>query len=126
MAGESEKEKLPETSSSGGGTPAGTTQPPAAVVDPAKWGTQVMGQPAAPGSHPDNSKAASWITEEDQQSSYYNQNYQQQHHPYLMYSPVVDKPNDNPFESVVHMFNSWSHKAETIARNIWHNRMFSL
>lgn len=123
MAGASEKEKLPESSSSGGATAAGTTQPPA-VVDPAKWGTHVMGQPAAPGSHPDNSKAALWRTEE---SSYYNQNHQQQyHHPYLMYSPVVDKPNDNPFESVVHMFNSWSHKAETVARNIWHNRMFSL
>lgn len=113
MAGASEKEKAPESS---GGAPAGTTEP-AGVVDPAKWGTQVMGQPAAPGSHPDNQRAALWRAE-DQQQSYYNN--QQHHHPYLMYSPV-DKPNDNPFESVVHMFNSWSHKAETIARNIWHN-----
>lgn len=84
-----------------------------------KWGTHVMGEPAAPASHPDNQKAAALWRAGEEQAQGQGQSWQQ---PYILYSPV-DKPNDNPFESVVHMFNSWSHKAESIARNIWHNRM---
>jgi hypothetical protein len=77
-----------------------------------KWGTHIMGAPAAPTVHPDNQKAALW-TAADHQQIY--------HQPYVVYSPV-DKPSNNPFEPVIHVFNNWSRKAETIARNIWHNR----
>ena len=73
--------------------------------DQAKWGTRIMGQPAAPTTHPDNQRAASWVN---------------QHYPYVVYSPVV-KPRENPCESVIHRFNSWSHRAENVAKNIWHN-----
>ncbi|KAL6961811.1 hypothetical protein U1Q18_045102 [Sarracenia purpurea var. burkii] len=72
-----------------------------------------MGPPAVPTVHPDNQKAATWSAAD-------HQLYFHQHHPYLQYSPV-DKPNNNPLESVIHMFNSWSREAETIARNIWHH-----
>lgn len=79
-----------------------------------KWGTHIMGAPAVPSVHPDNQKAAFWRAA-DHQEIY--------HQPYVVYSPV-DKPSHNPFEPVIHMFNTWSTKAETIARNIWHNRKF--
>lgn len=101
-------------------TPPSSSTPPAAVAggapssgdDPTKWGTHVMGHPAAPASHPDNQKAAAMWRAEEQQHPY--------HQPYLVYSPV-DKPADTPYQSIVHMFNSWSNKAETMARNVWHN-----
>ncbi|KAL5552551.1 hypothetical protein UlMin_039952 [Ulmus minor] len=76
-----------------------------------KWGTHVMGAPAAPSAHPDNQKAATWNAGDQRQIV---------HQPYVQCSPV-DKPTNNPFELVIDMFNSWSRKAETIARNIWHN-----
>ncbi|XP_052187795.1 GEM-like protein 5 [Diospyros lotus] len=41
-------------------------------------------------------------------------------HPYLQFSPL-EKPSNMPCEHVVDKFNSWSRKAETIARNIWNN-----
>ncbi|CDP15741.1 unnamed protein product [Coffea canephora] len=75
--------------------------------DQAKWGTRIMAQPAAPTTHPDNQRAASWRAEDQQ-------------HPYVVYSPV-EKPSDNPLESVVHIFNCWSYRAETVAKNIWYN-----
>lgn len=43
--------------------------------------------------------------------------------PYLVYSPVV-KPNNNPIDSVSHVFNSWTNKADTMARNVWRNCEF--
>lgn len=73
-----------------------------------KWGTHVMGAPAAPTVHPDNQKAALWNAADHQQ-------------PYVQYEPV-EKPTTNPLEPVINLFHSWSTKAETIARNIWHNR----
>ncbi|KAJ9709592.1 hypothetical protein PVL29_001193 [Vitis rotundifolia] len=79
--------------------------------DAKKWGTHVMGAPAVPTVHPDNQKAALWRADEHQQIY---------HQPYVQYSPV-EKPSNNPFEPVIQTFNSWSRKAETIARNIWHN-----
>ncbi|KAG2240273.1 hypothetical protein Bca52824_090916 [Brassica carinata] len=30
-------------------------------------------------------------------------------------------PSNNPLEPVIGMFHTWSRKAETVARNIWHN-----
>lgn len=72
-----------------------------------KWGTHVMGAPAAPTVHPDNQKAAMW-------------NAADHHQPYVQYEPV-EKPTTNPLEPVINLFHSWSTKAETIARNIWHN-----
>ncbi|PIN02119.1 hypothetical protein CDL12_25370 [Handroanthus impetiginosus] len=79
-----------------------------------KWGTHVMGSPAAPTVHPDNQQAALWQAQGPPQQYYHNQ------HPYVVFSPV-EKSADSPFECVVNTFNSWSHKAEEIARNIWHN-----
>lgn len=107
MTGTPEENKsYPETPSSP------KAKEPEVQPDSQKWGTHVMGPPAAPEVHPDNQKAALWTPEGPHQ--YYH------HHPYLVYSPV-DKPADNPFEYAVNVFNSWSHKTETIARNIWHN-----
>ncbi|KAF2288353.1 hypothetical protein GH714_006972 [Hevea brasiliensis] len=90
--------------------PSQPHQPPS-KQEAEKWGTHVMGSPAAPTLHPDNQKAASWNAADHQQI------YQQ---PYLVYSPV-EKPSNNPFEPVIQAFNTWSRKAENIARNIWHN-----
>ncbi|KAJ8773599.1 hypothetical protein K2173_005845 [Erythroxylum novogranatense] len=84
---------------------------PATEEESKKWGTHIMGPPAAPAVHPDNQKAASWNAGQHQQV------YQQ---PYVVYSPV-DKPNNNPLQPVIHLFDTWSRKAENIARNIWHN-----
>ncbi|KAK6160461.1 hypothetical protein DH2020_003842 [Rehmannia glutinosa] len=84
-----------------------------------KWGTHIMGAPAAPTVHPDNQQAALWQAHGPAQQYYHNQQ------PYLVYSPV-EKPADNPFEYVVNTFNSWSHRAEEIARNIWHNSDYKL
>lgn len=82
-----------------------------------KWGTHIMGAPAAPTVHPDNQQAALW------QAQTPHQYYHNQQQPYVVYSPV-EKPADNPFEYVVNMFNSWSRGAEEIGRNIWHNCKF--
>ncbi|KAD3641889.1 hypothetical protein E3N88_31113 [Mikania micrantha] len=81
--------------------------------DTEKWGTHVMGPPGIPTTHPDNKKAALWKAADHQQ-------FYHQQSPYLVYSPV-DKPATNPLEPVIHLFNSWTTKADTIARNIWHN-----
>lgn len=79
-----------------------------------KWGTHVMGPPANPTAHPDNQQAALWRADEHQRQYFHDQ-------PYLVYSPMDKAPSNNPLEPVIHAFNTWSNKAETIARNIWHN-----
>jgi hypothetical protein len=87
------------------------------------WGTHMMGAPAVPSSHPDNKKAALQTPsahEQQPQVQYY-----QQDHPYVQHSPV-QKPSNSPMESILHMFDSWSKKAEATANNIWHNRKFLL
>ncbi|KAK3418809.1 hypothetical protein EUGRSUZ_H03375 [Eucalyptus grandis] len=89
---------------------ASQPQPPS-EEEAKKWGTHVMGKPAVPTVHPDNQKAASWNAADHQQIS---------HQPYIQYEPI-DRPSSSPLESVIHMFNTWSKRAETIARNIWHN-----
>ncbi|GFS34368.1 GRAM domain family protein [Actinidia rufa] len=76
-----------------------------------KWGTHIMGAPAVPTCHPGNKKAALWSAED--QPQYH-------HHPYLHYSPI-EKSTTSPMESILHMFNSWSSRAESTAQNIWHN-----
>ncbi|KAL4653008.1 hypothetical protein ACB092_01G271000 [Castanea dentata] len=76
-----------------------------------KWGTHVMGQPAIPTCHPDNKKAALWGAGDEAHNL---------HHPYLKFDPI-EKSSNSPMESILHKFNSWSHKAETMAHNIWHN-----
>ncbi|XP_060209922.1 GEM-like protein 5 [Lycium barbarum] len=86
---------------------------PPPEMDHKKWGTHIMGPPAIPTSHPDNQKAALWRAE-DQREEFHPQ-------PYVVYSPIDRQPSNNPLDSVVNMFNSWSNSAETIARNIWHN-----
>ena len=78
-----------------------------------KWGTHVMGQPAIPTCHPDNKKAALWGAGDEAHNL---------HHPYLQFDPI-EKSSNSPMEAILHKFNSWSHKAETMAHNIWHNRM---
>ncbi|KAA8530012.1 hypothetical protein F0562_034547 [Nyssa sinensis] len=85
---------------------------PPSDEDSKKRGTHIMGAPAVPTIHPDNQKAALWRAADHQQCFH--------HLPYVQYSPV-DKPCNNLFEPVIHTFNSWNRKAETIARNIWHN-----
>ncbi|KAG6582001.1 GEM-like protein 5, partial [Cucurbita argyrosperma subsp. sororia] len=105
MAGASEHPKPTESQAS-------PVPPPSTEEESKKWGTHVMGPPAAPSEHPDNHKAAFWNAA-DQQKIH--------HHPYVQYSPMDHRPSTNPFEPVVHAFNSWSNKAETMARNIWHN-----
>lgn len=82
-----------------------------------KWGTQEMGSPANPASHPDNQMAATWRAD-DHQRLFYTQ--QQQQSPYVVYSPT-ERPPSNPFESVANVLNTWSRRAEDVSRNIWHN-----
>ncbi|CAI9755223.1 unnamed protein product [Fraxinus pennsylvanica] len=78
-----------------------------------KWGTHIMGTPSVPTCHPNNQKAALWGAGDQY-------DYQNHHYPYVQYSPV-ERTNSTPLESVLQKFNSWSHKAESIAHNIWHN-----
>ncbi|XP_021745794.1 GEM-like protein 5 [Chenopodium quinoa] len=92
-------------------------QPQEAVPDhedTKKWGTHMMGPPANPTAHPDNQQAALWRADEHQRQFFHDQ-------PYLVYSPLDKAPTNNPLEPVIHAFNTWSQKAETIARNIWSN-----
>ncbi|XP_057949689.1 GEM-like protein 5 [Malania oleifera] len=118
MAGTSE-ESQPHQPSSTSPSPKPTEAPlagfypyPPTEEEMKKWGTHVMGAPAVPATHPDNQKAATWNAGDHQQQF-------QHQHPYLLYSPV-EKPK-NPLKPVIDVFNSWSRKAETIARNVWHN-----
>lgn len=87
-------------------------EPSSSSPDQKKWGTHVMGAPAAPVAHPDNQQAAAWVAGDNQQTQY---------QPYVIYSPV-ENHNNNPLEPVIGMFHTWSRKAETVARNLWHNR----
>lgn len=70
-----------------------------------------MGSPAVPTVHPDNQKAAAWNAADHQQIY---------HQPYVQFDPI-ERHSNSPLESVIHMFNYWSKKAESIACNIWHN-----
>lgn len=100
----------PEPAPSSSSSSSSQSQPPS-EEEAKKWGTHVMGAPAVPTVHPDNQKAASWNAADHQQIS---------HQPYVQYEPI-DRSSSSPLESVIHMFNTWSKRAETIARNIWHN-----
>ncbi|KAL6983987.1 hypothetical protein U1Q18_017363 [Sarracenia purpurea var. burkii] len=123
MAGTPEKIQTNPPSHEPSSAPSATAAPPPSSSLPAedtkklpaedtkKWGTHVMGPPAVPTVHPDNQKAGTWSAAD-------HQLYFHQHHPYLQYSPI-DKSNNNPLESVIHMFNFRSREAETMARNIW-------
>lgn len=91
----------------------------AAESEPEKWGTHVMGHPAVPTCHPDNKKAALWgVAAEGKEQA------QSFHYPYLQYQPIDHNNNNN--KSMLSVFNSWSHKAESMANNIWQNRMYLL
>ncbi|KAI4343437.1 hypothetical protein L6164_010785 [Bauhinia variegata] len=115
-AKEKETEPKPdcyEANTSSTGTVDGDSQhPPSSEEDSKKWGTHIMGAPAAPNAHPDNQKAALWSAGDHRPQIY--------HQPYVQFSPI-ERPSQNPFEPAIHLFNSWTTKAETIARNIWHN-----
>ncbi|KAL2455571.1 GEM-like protein 5 [Forsythia ovata] len=91
----------------------GPSSPTAHLKSDDKWGTHIMGTPAVPTCHPNNQKAALWAA-----SDQYD--YQNHHSPYVQYSPI-ERTNISPLESVLQKFNSWSHKAESTAHNIWHN-----
>ncbi|KAL1565351.1 GEM-like protein 5 [Salvia divinorum] len=84
-----------------------------------KWGTHIMGAPAAPAVHPDNQQAALWQAAEEGPQQYYQ--IQQPQQPYVVLAPVERSAADSPLDHVVNIFNSWSHRAEEIARNVWHN-----
>lgn len=101
---------------------ASPTPPPSSSTPPKNenWGTHMMGAPAVPSSHPDNKKAALQTASADGQGQPAQVHYYQQGHPYVQHSPV-DKPGGSPMESILHMFDSWSKKAEATANNIWHN-----
>ncbi|XP_021822942.1 GEM-like protein 5 [Prunus avium] len=104
------EEDIPSSSSSSS-IPAPT---PANEEEKAEqWGTHVMGHPAVPTCHPDNKKAALWGAAGTEQAQSF-------HHPYLQYKPI-EKSNNSPMESMLHVFNSWSNRAESMANNIWHN-----
>ncbi|XP_060197015.1 GEM-like protein 5 [Lycium barbarum] len=94
-----------------------TTAFPSSVdhMDRQKWVTYIMGPPAVPRTHPDNQKAALWKSHEDKRHDFQHQQ------PYLVYSPVDRRTNNNPLDSAAHVLNSWSNKAETISRNVWRN-----
>ena len=99
------------------GPSCSTPQPPAYDESAEKWGTHVMGHPAVPTCHPGNKKAALWGAPSEEA--------QRLHYPYLQYSPVERSNNTSGGgggQSILHVFNSWSNKAETMANNIWHNR----
>ncbi|BAT84741.1 hypothetical protein LR48_Vigan03g172700 [Vigna angularis] len=92
-----------------------SSSPPSVSTE--NWGTHIMGTPAVPSSHPDNKKAALQSGGSGGQPlpvQYYQQ------HPYVQHSPV-DKPSNSPMESILHMFDTWSKKAEATAHNVWHN-----
>ncbi|XP_047333849.1 GEM-like protein 5 [Impatiens glandulifera] len=107
-------DQIPVTSSSAAAPPP----PPPNET----WGTHVMGTPAVPTAHPANQKAAFWSAGDQ------NQN-QQQHNPYLHYSPVQKPPSsssgsgtgNSPMECILQKFNTWGKKTEITANNIWHN-----
>ncbi|XP_022774200.1 GEM-like protein 5 [Durio zibethinus] len=107
------QEKQPQVQSAAAAASSSLPPPPPQPSDhnSEKWGTHIMGAPAVPTCHPDNKKAALWGAGDEAQ--YF-------HHPYLQYSPV-EKSSNSPMESMLQVFNSWSHKAETMANNIWHN-----
>lgn len=111
MAGKTEETKIAQETTQVSSEVSVTSAPPPTEEETKKWGTHIMGAPAAPTAHPDNQIAASWKAGDQQQIS---------QQPYIVYSPI-DKPSNNPLEPVVDMFNTWTRKTETVARNIWHN-----
>ncbi|KAL6193428.1 hypothetical protein ACLB2K_034512 [Fragaria x ananassa] len=60
--------------------------PPPAEEDNKKYGTHIMGAPAAPNVHPDNQKAALWNAEDHQQIPQQPLETQPQQPPYVQYS----------------------------------------
>ncbi|CAN6702979.1 unnamed protein product [Malus baccata var. baccata] len=98
-------------SSSSGASPPPIPPTPSEEEKSAQWGTHVMGHPAVPTCHPDNKKAALWGAAGTEQA----------HNPYLQYKPLDKSNNTSPLESMLHVFNSWTNKAESMANNIWHN-----
>lgn len=113
MGSKNEDQKAAKESEHPEASGTAAAQPPSSEEETKKWGTHIMGAPATPAVHPDNQQAALWQAQGPSQQ-YYN------HQPYVVRSPV-EKPSENPFEFVVNVFNSWSHRAEEISSNIWHN-----
>ncbi|XVF16127.1 hypothetical protein REPUB_Repub10bG0004600 [Reevesia pubescens] len=107
----SAQEKQPQMQSAAAASSSPPLPPQPSDQNSEKWGTHIMGAPAVPTSHPDNKKAALWGAGD--QAQYH-------HHPYVQFSPV-EKSSNSPMESMLQVFNTWSHKAETMANNIWHN-----
>ncbi|KAL3599379.1 hypothetical protein D5086_007297 [Populus alba] len=87
-------------------------QPPASDEETKKWGTHIMGAPAAPNVHSENQQAALWNDSEHQQIY---------EHPYLVYTEKSQKSAQKSLEPVIQKFQEWGKKTETTARNIWHN-----
>ncbi|RZS28226.1 hypothetical protein BHM03_00061796, partial [Ensete ventricosum] len=77
------------------------------VTEEAKWGTKLMGPPAAPSAHPENERAALWSPRGDDERP-----------PYVLErEPVNRGPGGSPMESILDFFNSWAKKAEDLAHN---------
>lgn len=74
-----------------------------------KWGTKVMGAPAAPSAHSQNQEAATWTATKDLTPNSY----------IVQPSPV--RHSKCPMNSVLHCFNKWIKKAENSASEVWNN-----
>lgn len=100
-------------------TPEGKQQPPPPApgtsspgdVTKEKWGTKLMGPPAAPSAHPHNQRAATWTAADGQDVP----------GPYRLVHQPVEKPSSSPVETILDLFNTWTRKAETLASNVWLN-----
>lgn len=90
----------------------GTTAAPA---EPANWGTNKMGAPAPPPSHPENQQAAAyWGPHRGDE----------ERPPYVFLEPGNgNRPGSgtSPMETILDAFNSWARKAEALAGNVWQN-----
>lgn len=74
-----------------------------------KWGTKVMGAPAAPSAHSQNQEAATWTATKHLTPNSY----------IVQPSPV--RHSKCPMNSVLHCFNKWIKKAENSASEVWTN-----
>ncbi|KAJ3671822.1 hypothetical protein LUZ60_007901 [Juncus effusus] len=83
------------------------------TVSQEKWGTKLMGPPAAPSAHPQNQVAAQWKARDSDEEA----------PPYVLREPLQQnyKPNASPMEHILDYFNTWTKRAEELASNIWHN-----
>ncbi|KAJ6837131.1 putative GEM-like protein 5 [Iris pallida] len=74
-------------------------------------GTKQMGPPSAPAAHPQNGLAARLGPERGERNE----------SPYVLWGEPAKNQKPSPMEHILEAFNSWTHKAETLASNVWGN-----